>query len=149
MSDQGSGSRTVAEVMSTQLAMVTSDSTVADAARLMRDQDVGPVLVTDGDSLAGILTDRDIAIRVVAEGLDPGETRVADVASRSLATLSPQDTLDRAAEVMRTEAVRRLPVVEGGRAVGIVSLGDLAQEDESSDDAGVALTDISAAPADQ
>ncbi len=149
MSQQGSGTRTVAEVMSTGLATVTADATVVEAARLMRDQDVGAVLVTDGDTLTGILTDRDIAIRVVAGALDPLETRVADVASRSLATLSPQDTLDRAAEVMRTEAVRRLPVVEDGRPVGIVSLGDLALEDESSDDAGIALTDISAAPADQ
>ena len=149
MSDQGSDTRTVAEVMSTQLATVASDATVVDAARLMRDQDVGAILLTDGDSLAGIVTDRDIAVRVVAEGIDPMEAPVADVASRSLATLSPQDTLDQAAEVMRTEAVRRLPVVEGGRPVGIVSLGDLAVEDESSDDAGIALSDISAAPADQ
>jgi CBS domain-containing protein len=141
-----SDSRSVAEVMSTQLVTVSSDATVVEAARLMRDHDIGPVLVMDGDELRGILTDRDITVRAVAEGRDVATTPVSEVVSQSLTTVSSSDALDTAAETMRGEALRRVVVVEGGRPVGMLSLGDLAQSDEAADDAGIALSDISAAP---
>ncbi len=155
MSDQGqdgggrggaSNTQAVAGVMSTQIVTVPSDATIVDAARLMRDHDIGPVLVTEGDQVHGIVTDRDIAIRAVAEGRDPAGTQVSEVATRSLTTVAPTDSLDVAAEIMRDQALRRLVVMEGGRPVGIVSIGDLAQTDEASDDAGIALSDVSAAP---
>jgi CBS domain-containing protein len=134
--------RTVAELMTREPATVHDDDTVARAAQLMREQHTGDVaVVEDGGRLVGVVTDRDIAVRIVAEER-PASTRVADAASHDdLAVISPQATLDQAVSVMRDRAVRRLPVVEDGRLVGMVSIGDLAIErDERS-----ALADISAA----
>ena len=144
-----SNTRSVAEAMSKQLVSVASTDTVADAARLMRDHDIGPVLVMDGDQVKGIVTDRDITIRAVAEGRDVQSTPVSEVATASVTTVPVSDSLDQAAEVMRAEALRRVVIVDGNRPVGILSLGDLAQRDEAADDAGIALTDLSAAPPDR
>ena len=115
------------------------------AARAMAEDDIGDVLVVDGDRLHGIVTDRDIAIRVVAEGRDPESTALRDVCSTGLVTLSPDESVDEAARVMAEQAVRRLPIVHDGRPVGIVSLGDLAMEKDPDS----VLADISEAPADQ
>lgn len=106
-------------------------TTVARAAHLMRERDVGDVLVAYDCDLFGVLTDRDIVLRTVAEGRDPHETAVGSVCTRPpLVTLSPDDTTEHAADLMRQHAVRRLPVVErGGCPVGVVSLGDLAPAD--------------------
>ncbi|MDP9441906.1 MAG: CBS domain-containing protein [Actinomycetota bacterium] len=141
-----SDTRPVAEVMTTHVVTVPADAPVAEAARLMRDHDIGPVLVMDGDQVRGIVTDRDITIRAVAEGRDVQSTPVSEVASEGVTTVSPDDTIDLAAETMRAEALRRVVVAEGGRPVGILSLGDLAQNDAAADDAGIALSDISGAP---
>lgn len=135
--------QTIRELMSPDPQTIDAKESVATVARVMRDQGVGAVIVVDGSQLMGIVTDRDIAIRAVADGKDPSTTSVGDIASRQLASLTPDDTVERAIELMRKRALRRLPVVEGHRAVGIVSIGDLAvQRDPSS-----ALADISAAPA--
>ncbi len=135
---------TVAEIMARDPQTISADATVADAARRMRDSDTGDVLVLDGDTLIGILTDRDIAVRVVAEGRDPGTSAREACSDSALVTVTPDTTAERAAQIMRDEAVRRLPVVEGDRPVGVISLGDLAIElDEDS-----ALAEISAAEGD-
>ena len=106
-----------------------SETPVVEAARAMQTANVGAVIVTDQGRLVGILTDRDIAVRVVAHGDDPNTTRIADVCSMVLATLSPDDELERAFEIMQRKAVRRMPVVDANRlAVGILSLGDLMLE---------------------
>ena len=132
----------VREVMAQQPRTVPVTGTVQDAARTMRDADVGDVIVLEDDgSLCGIVTDRDIAVRVVAEGRDPSSTALRDITSRDVVTISPEDDLDRAAQVMRERAVRRLPVTEGGSVVGVLAIGDLAIER----DADSALADISAA----
>ncbi len=132
---------TVTEVMAHDPVTVSADAPVSAAAQHMRASDTGDVLVMDGGRLAGIITDRDIAIRVVAENKPP-ETPVREAYSGGdLTTVTPDTTLEQAAEVMRRQAIRRLPVVDGDRPVGIVSIGDLAIErDETS-----ALADISAA----
>ena len=143
---RGSSTRPVADVMSKDLVTVGSRTTIADVARLMRDHDIGPVVVVDDESVFGIVTDRDISVRAVADGNDPDTTSVGDVASTSVTTLSPDDTLEDAADVMRENAVRRVVVAERGRPIGILSLGDLAQTDEAADEAGIALGDVSAAP---
>ena len=133
--------QSIREVMTQSPELVPGDTTVADAAKLMRDKDFGGILCGDGDEVKGFLTDRDIAVRVVAEGKDPTSTTVSDVATTELHTLSPDDSVEEAIELVRQHNVRRLPVVEGAKAVGIVSIGDLAIErDEDS-----ALADISAA----
>jgi CBS domain-containing protein len=135
----------VKDVMSKDVATIGPDGTVAESARLMRDQDIGDVIVIDGERPVGILTDRDIAIRVVADGRDPDTVSVRDASSNGVATVDPDDDVDTAVATMRDLAVRRLPVVEGERLVGVVSLGDLAVEHDGES----ALADISAAPPDQ
>jgi CBS domain-containing protein len=130
----------IRDVMTTDPTTLPQDATVADAARRMRDEDIGDVLVVRDGELSAILTDRDIAVRVVAEDRVPSDTRLNEVASKDIATLSPDATIADAVRIMRSRALRRVPVVEDGRPVGIVSIGDLAVER----DTGSALADISA-----
>lgn len=122
----------VRDVMSPGAVAVEPMTTLEDAARVMREQNVGDVLVAYDCDLFGVLTDRDIVVRAVAYGSDPHTTTAGSVCTRPpVVTLSPDDTTDRAAELMRQYAVRRLPVVEhGGCPVGMVSLGDLAVTEE-------------------
>jgi CBS domain-containing protein len=136
--------RTVGEVMTTEVVEVSPEQTLVEVARLMRDNGVGAVLVTDGGILRGIVTDRDIVVRAVAEGLDPQRETVDTVFSgQDLVTVTPDTTMGEAVELMRRNAVRRLPVVDDtGRPAGIVSIGDLAIEGDGE----YALADISAAP---
>lgn len=120
-------SEQVSAVMTSDPVCVGTDATVVDAARAMRDSDVGDVLVTDGDgSIVGIVTDRDIAVRAVADGTDPSTAHISEVCSSDVKTLSPDQSVDDAIALMGDRALRRVPVVEDGRPVGIVSLGDLA-----------------------
>lgn len=117
--------RYVREVMTAGVAAVRPDASLVEAARLMRAQDVGDVLVARGDRLIGVLTDRDIAVRAVAEGVDPLAVSAQSVCTRSSVTVRPDDELATALRLMRRHAVRRLPVVEGGRPLGLVSLRDV------------------------
>jgi len=139
--------REVREIMTAVPETVSPDTPLVEAAKLMRDGDMGDVLVVEHGNrrLTGIVTDRDVAIRAVAEGRDPATTTVGSVASRDLTTLAPTDTVQEAISRMRSADVRRLPVVEAGVAIGIVSLGDVSLEA----DAGSALADISAAAPDR
>lgn len=133
----------VRDVMSSELKTVEPDASVADAAKNMRDSDVGAIPVIDDGELKGLLTDRDIVVQVVAEGKDPDDVKVADIASKDITTLAPDASIDDALRTMRENKVRRLPVVEDDKPVGIVSLGDLAVEREPES----ALGEISEAPA--
>ncbi len=133
--------QSIREVMTENPQTLEATSSVAEAARVMRDSDVGNVIVLEGGSISGIITDRDIAVRVVAEGQDPQSTNVGDVASKDLSTLTPDDTVEDAIRLVREKAVRRIPIVEGDRPVGIVAIGDLAVERDTDS----ALADISAA----
>ena len=131
----------VRDIMTSDLVTVEPQASVAAVARLMRDEDVGAVLVTEEGHLRCLVSDRDLVVRAFAEGVDPDRTTVMQAASTDLVTVTPDDRLDRAVRLMREHAVRRLPVVDGDRPVGILALGDLAMErDEKS-----ALGDISAA----
>jgi CBS domain-containing protein len=135
----------VKDVMTTGPITLDRDASLAEAARVMRDRGIGDVIVVEGDDAEGIVTDRDIVIRGVAEGADPNTTRLGQVVSGDLTSVAPDDPVDRAIELMREKAVRRLPVLEGGKPVGVVSLGDLA----SQRDAGSVLADISDEPDDR
>jgi CBS domain-containing protein len=117
-------------------------SSVLEAARAMRDSNIGDVIVVENNKVCGIVTDRDIVIRAVAEARDPYNITLGDICSHALTTVTPTDSVDKAVQLMRDKALRRLPVVEKGQAVGIVSLGDLAVERDPES----ALGDISAAP---
>ena len=122
--------RSIRELMTTNPKTVEPSATVVDAARVMKQQDVGPVpVVENGDRLAGIVTDRDIVLRVVAEGRDPQSTTVGETMSRDLATVDPDQPLDEALRLMARHQIRRLPVCEeDGRLVGIVAQADIATE---------------------
>jgi CBS domain-containing protein len=130
------------EIMTQKPVTVEATDTVVAAARSMRDGNIGDVVVVDNGQIQGILTDRDIVVRALAEGRDPARTTVGEICSRELTTLSPNDAIGDAEKTMRARAIRRLPVVEGGRPVGIVSLGDLAVEKNPDSTLG----GISAAP---
>lgn len=135
--------RPVTEVMSTSVETVPSDTSPVEATQRMAGADIGDVLVVDaGGALRGIVTDRDIAIRVVAEGQDPRKIRVGDVMS-PVVSVGSKATVEEAIEVMHRHDIRRIPVVDTtDRPVGIISLGDLS----TSRKAGGVLADISAAP---
>ncbi|MFE7836219.1 CBS domain-containing protein [Streptomyces sp. NPDC057474] len=130
----------VSDVMTSAPVAVEPQTSVAVVARMMRDEDIGAVLVTEGERLRGLVSDRDLVVRTVAGGGDPNRTTVADACSDDLVTVGPDDDVSRAVELMREHSVRRMPVVdEGQHAVGIVSLGDLAIERDPES----ALGDIS------
>lgn len=133
--------RQVHEVMAPGPVTLPLDAPLTEAARLMRDEGIGGVLVTQDGRLCGLLTDRDIIVRAVAEGRDLTGTRLAEVCSAGIVTVSPYDGEDTALRLMRDRAVRRLPVVEDGRPVGVVSIGDLASDrDESTAFSGAGWT---------
>jgi CBS domain-containing protein len=121
----------IRDVMTPDPISIPAASSVADAARAMRDADIGDVIVLKDSRVCGILTDRDIVVRGVAEGRDLAATKVSDICSQELTSVSPTDEVEQAVLLMRDKAVRRLPVMEGGKPVGVVSIGDLAIERDS------------------
>lgn len=136
--------RRVDEVMSSPIQSVRPGTSLRDAAKIMQRSSIGDVLVvSDSGELRGIVTDRDLAIRAVAEERDPGSTQISEILSPVSATVMPEATVAEALQLMRRFDVRRLPVVQDNIPVGMVSLGDLAR----STGAGRALADISTAPA--
>jgi CBS domain-containing protein len=137
--------RTVEEIMTRDPRTVNADDPVIDAARIMRDSDIGDAVVMDGGQVTGIVTDRDIVVRGVAEGIDAESTSVSDVCTTGVETIEPDASVDEALSRMREKDIRRLPVAKNGRPVGIISLGDLAVEREPDS----TLADISAASPDQ
>jgi CBS domain-containing protein len=134
---------TVRDAMTENPRTVDAGATVTEIAKEMSQADVGAILVTEADALSGIVTDRDIVVRAVAEGRDPDEVRAGDVCTSDPQTLSPDDELGDAVRSVKESNVRRLPVVEDGKPVGILSLGDLAEQLDPES----VLADISAAPA--
>jgi len=133
----------IRNLMTTNPRSLESSSTVVEAARLMRDEDAGLVPVCEGDKLVGTVTDRDIAVRVVAEGKPPESITVGEIASRELVTIDPQQELDEALRLMARHQVRRLPVVEeDGKLVGIVAQADIARN-ASDAQTGDLVEDIS------
>src|SRR5436190_15926475 len=135
--------KSVREAMTSNPCNIDADKPVAYAARMMRDEDVGIAPIVEGDRLVGVLTDRDVAVRVVAEGLDPERVKVFEVASRDVVTLDPGQDLDEALRLMARHKVRRLPVVEeDGRLAGVVAQADIA-EHASAEDTGEVVEQVS------
>lgn len=132
----------VRDVMTPHPVSLSPDATLVEAAQRMRDNDIGDVLIVEaGGQLRGIVTDRDVVVRAVADGQEARDTSVAEVCSPNPAIVNPEDDSDLAVRLMRERAIRRLPVVDGGQVVGMISLGDLAIERDPSS----ALAEISAA----
>jgi CBS domain-containing protein len=134
--------RNVREVMTSAPETVETTSGIRDAAKVLERADIGSVIVVDGGQVRGILTDRDIALRVVAAGLDASTAKVADAMTAAPETIAPTASVQEAVSIMRQHDIRRLPVVEAGRAIGVVALADLATSSEMPD----LLSDISSAP---
>ncbi|MBT2676566.1 CBS domain-containing protein [Streptomyces sp. SD31] len=135
----------VKDVMTPGVVAVRPDASLVEAAQLMRAQDIGDVVVADGQRVVGVLTDRDITVRAVADGADPLTVSVQSVCSRDPVVVDPGERVSVAVSLMREHAVRRLPVVENGLPVGVVSLGDLAE----TQDPESALAEISRAAPDE
>jgi CBS domain-containing protein len=135
--------QSIRDVMTTHPVALPATSSVIEAAQAMRDSDIGDVIVVENGRICGIVTDRDITVRGVAEERNISSLTLGDICSRQLTTLSPTDSVDDAVLLMREKALRRLPVIEGDTPVGIVSLGDLAV----TQDPNSTLGNISVAPA--
>ena len=120
--------KTVREIMTTGVECANVGETLVDAARKMRDLDVGALPICGGDDrLKGMLTDRDITVRVVAEGRDPGSVKVEELAAGKPVTVGADDTVEDALRTMSDHGVRRLPVIDGHDLVGMVSQADIAR----------------------
>jgi CBS domain-containing protein len=136
----------IKEVMTPNPVTLPTSAPLTEAAKAMREADIGDVVVIDeSGKVFGLLTDRDIVIRALADGKDPGTTAIGDVASKDLVSISSDSAVERAVSLMREKAVRRIVVTDGDEPVGIVSIGDLAIERDSDS----ALADISRAEPDR
>jgi CBS domain-containing protein len=116
----------VRDVMAEALVTVRSDQPLTEAAQAMAERAIGAILVVDDGQLQGLLTDRDIVVRAIADALDPAATLVRDVYTRDVITVAPDDDIWTAIQRMREHSIRRVPVVQNGRPAGVLSLGDLA-----------------------
>jgi len=134
--------KTIREVMTSDPITLPETASLVDAAQRMRAAAIGDVVVLDGTRVCGIVTDRDIVVRGIADGRDPSSTTLGEICSRDLTTVSPDDKIGTAVRLLRARAIRRLPVVKAGQAVGILSIGDVALEEELDS----ALAAVSAAP---
>jgi CBS domain-containing protein len=143
LQSQPAMSEKIRDIMTTELETVHRNTTLREVSRIMRDSDIGDVLVTEsGGQLIGIVTDRDVVTRGLASGGDVDEMHVGEICSTDVAQIEPGATVADAVEMMTERAVRRVPVVDNGMLVGIVSLGDLARERDPDS----ALGQISEAP---
>lgn len=134
---------TVTDVMTRNVRTMTPSDTVAAAAKAMRELDVGVIPVCEGDKLLGMVTDRDIVLRAVAEGLNGG-TPLSTVMSTDIHTARETDDLDTVLADMASRQIRRLPVLDGSqRLAGIISIGDIAVKGQDEEDVGQSLADIS------
>ena len=132
----------IRDVMTSNPAAAEPSTTVLDAAKVMAAEDVGPVPIVEGERLVGVVTDRDLVVRVLAEGRDPSSTTIGEIASSDLVTVQPDTDLSEAVELMSRHQVRRLMVVENGRLVGIVAQADVARASDE-EQTGAVVQDIS------
>jgi CBS domain-containing protein len=139
------GPEPVRSIMTTQVVALDASSSLRTAAEVMRDQDVGSVVVTDGGHVSGIITDRDLVVRAAADGMALGATTLRSICSEPVATVDSSEAVEGAARVMREKAIRRVVVTEeGDQPVGVVSMGDLARRR----DPGSLLAEVTASPSD-
>ncbi|MDQ0253848.1 CBS domain-containing protein [Evansella vedderi] len=134
--------KTLRDIMTTEVESCSPVDNVYEAAVKMKEYDVGAIPICEGQQLLGMITDRDIVVRGVAEK-KPNSTQVTDVMTEQLLTATPDMSVDEAAKMMAEKQIRRLPIVENSRLIGIVALGDLAVHKSTADEAGFALSEIS------
>jgi CBS domain-containing protein len=133
----------VRQIMTTDVECAEPDSTLQEIASMMKEENVGSIPVVDEDELCGIITDRDIVVRCVAEGKDPGECTADEILSEELHSIEPDADVETASRIMAERQVRRLPVVQDGHLVGMISLGDIAVKHGDDAEAGETLQEVS------
>ncbi len=133
----------VRDVMTSEVATATADSTLQEIATMMKSEDTGAIPIVEEDELLGIITDRDIVIRCVADGRDPAEVVAEDILTENIEVVDPDTDVAEALELMGRHQIRRLPVVENGELVGMVSIGDLAVKQGDEQETGETLKDVS------
>ena len=143
----GPGSRSVRDVMTTNPDCVSGNDSIFDAARIMRDSDTGVVPVVDGKKIVGLITDRDIVVRAIADGKDLKTVRVSEIMTRQVKSVKEDTSVNDVFKLMSSSEIRRVPVVNASdEIVGIVSIGDLASRTSQDDQVGQAVEQISQAP---
>lgn len=133
----------VKDIMTTTVATLNSEDTVENAAQLMKEYDVGSIPVCNNQNVVGIVTDRDIALRTVAHGMDSKQQKVSSIMSSNICTGTPDMDVHDAARIMSEKQIRRLPIVDNNQLVGVVALGDISLEPVLRDNAEEALKNIS------
>ena len=133
----------VRDIMTTSVASLSAEDTVVKAASIMKEHNVGSVPVCQGSNVVGIITDRDITLKSVASGVNSNSQSVREVMSSNPVVGSPDMSLEDASRIMSEQQIRRLPIVENQKLVGVIALGDLAVEPKSDEKAGNALSSIS------
>jgi len=133
----------VRDIMTRDVITVSPDTGIQNVARLMSEHDIGAVLVSENKKVLGLITDRDIIIRAIAEGKNPSTTKAKEVMTTDITVVTPDTDVHEAADIMSDQQIKRLPVVENGKLTGILALGDLAIEKIHIDEAGNALSGIS------
>ncbi len=133
----------VRELMTENVTTAAPDTTLEEAARLMKNEDVGAIPVVEDDRLLGIVTDRDIVVRGIAAGNDPFDCTLQEILSGDLETIEPDAEVDEAAELMARRQIRRLPVVEDGLLIGMLSLGDIAVKQREEEMVAATLAQVS------
>ena len=133
----------VSDAMTPSPQTISAEMNAADAAGLMKSEDVGVLPIVDNGKLVGLVTDRDLVVRVLAARRDPTEVQVGDIATTHTVTIDPDSTLTEAMRLMEENKIRRLPVMKGDELVGILSIGDVAWHGEGTGDVGATLKEIS------
>ena len=133
----------VRDAMTERVTTASPETTLEELASMMKSEDTGAIPVVEEGELLGIVTDRDIVIRCIAEGGDPTEMTAENVISENLETIDPESDLEEAIELMADKQIRRLPVVENGELVGMLSIGDVAVKQGDQEETGRALKDVS------
>lgn len=133
----------VKDLMSKNVASVSPETSIEEVARTMKEMNIGSVPVCESGRVVGIVTDRDIVIRELANGKNPAALRVGDVMTYDISTVSPDTDVHDAVKIMSDKQIRRLPVIDNDRLVGMIAIGDMAVRSKLEDDAGEALSDIS------
>ena len=143
----GPGSKQIRDVMTPNPKCVTEKDSILEAARIMRDEDTGVVPVVDGKKVIGLVTDRDIVVRSIADGKDATNMRVQEVMTKNVRSVREDGTVDEALDLMSRAEIRRVPVVnQSNELVGIVSLGDIATNANRDGKVGNTVEKISEAP---
>jgi CBS domain-containing protein len=133
----------VRDMMTADVMCAAPDTTLEEIATMMRTADTGAIPVTDEDELIGLITDRDIVLRCVAEGHDPSEMTAEEIVSEEVETIDPDADMEEARELMSRRQIRRLPVVENGELIGMLSIGDIAVKQGDQEESGEMLKEVS------